>query len=249
MNKPSSSLSPIQPVLFPQTSWALVKRAALEQRDNKSGMDEFCRIYWYPLYAVARRKGLSSEDACDVVQTFFLKLLAGDTLKKTDATRGRLRTWLLTLLDRQIIDWTRASKAQKRGGAQPHFLALDALSADAAYQMDPALHLDPATFYRRNLAEALLAEALDALAQVYAASGKSEIFEALLPTLEGPMPDLTYAEEATRLGLTASALRMVAHRMRERFRRKLREKAAHAFGIAQGPALDQELREVFAGIH
>ena len=41
-------------------------------------MEEFCRIYWYPLYAAARRKGLSTEDACDAVQTLFYKLLAND---------------------------------------------------------------------------------------------------------------------------------------------------------------------------
>ena len=38
-------------------------------------LEDFCRIYWYPLYAYARRTGHSVEDAEDLTQGFFNHLL------------------------------------------------------------------------------------------------------------------------------------------------------------------------------
>lgn len=236
-----------QPNSFQQTRWSLVKRAAFESRDSNSEMDEFCRIYWYPLYAAARRMGQTAEDACDAVQTLFARLLANDTLRKADPARGRLRSWLLTILEYQIRDGIRAAQAQKRGGNQAPF-ALDSASAEAAFQLDPALHDDPAVSYRRNLAAALLDDSVESLAAFYRDSGRSPLFDALLPALEGPLPDETYSDVAGRLGTTSSALRMAVIRLRERFRKTLRQKAAVALGMTDSRDLDNELRDLFAGV-
>ncbi len=231
---------------FQPTRWSLVRRAAFHSAGADPDMEEFCRIYWYPLYAGARRKDLPPEDACDAVQTLFAGLIANDTLRKADPERGRLRTWLLTLLQHQIINRARAARAEKRGGGRQPF-ALDSTTAETAYQTDPALHENPAAAYRRNLAAALLDEAVEALAASYHESGKEALFTALLPALEGPLPDATYDETAVHLGTTGSALRMAVLRLRDRFRKILREKAAAALGVANGPPLDRELRDLFAG--
>jgi len=235
-----------QPNTFQPTRWSLVKRAAFQGRGSRSDMEEFCRVYWYPLYAAARRMGQTTEDACDAVQTLFMRLLAKDTLTHADPSRGRLRSWLVTMLENQIRDGFRAARAQKRGGGQVPF-SLDSAFAEAAYQLDPALYDDPAVSYRRQLAASLLDEAVESLATLYRDSGKSGIFEALLPALEGPLPDETYDEVAARLGTSAGALRMAAFRLRERFRKTLRQKAAIALGVADSPQLDGELRDLFAG--
>ena len=230
---------------FQQTRWSLVKRAAYQAQDSDPGMGEFCRIYWYPLYAAARRMGLTTEDACDCVQTLFGRLLARNTLQKADPARGRLRSWLLTILEHQIRDGVRAARAQKRGGGRPPF-ELDSVSAEVAYQLDPALQDDPAVSYRRRLAAVLLDESVEALAAFYLSSGRGELFDALLPALEGPLPDCTYDDVALRLGTTSGALRMAVFRLRERFRKTLRQKAAMALGVLDDQELDQELRDLFS---
>jgi len=208
-------------------------------------LDEFCRIYWYPLYAAARRKGQSPEDACDAVQVLFTHLITKDTLRIASPERGRLRSWLLTLLHHQIVDHVRAERAEKRGGGQVRF-SLDAEQAEATLQADPALHVDPHEAWRRTLAASLLDDAVETLAATFEEVGKTELFNALLPALEGPLPDTTYDEVAARLGTTAGALRMAVLRIRERFRRILRTKAAIALGVEDGPDLDEELRELLA---
>ncbi len=238
--------SPASPGTFQPTRWSLVRRAAFRSAEGDPDMEEFCRIYWYPLYAAARRLDLSSEDACDAVQMLFAGLIQKDTLRRADPERGRLRTWLLTLLQNQIRDRARAARTQKRGGGHVPF-ALDSVNAEAAYQNDPALRDDPAAAYRRNLAAALLDEAVEALAASYHEAGKEALFTALLPALEGPLPDGTYEQTAARLGTTGGAVRMAVVRLRDRFRTILRQKAAAALGVAGGPSLDEELRELFAG--
>lgn len=209
-------------------------------------MEEFCRIYWYPLYAAARRRGQSPEDAGDAVQALFAGLLAKDGLRRADPGRGRLRSWLLTMLQNQIRDGARAARAEKRGGGQ-QFLSLDSPAAEAAYLADPALHADPVVAWRRDLAAALLDASVESLVAYYKAAGKEPLCTALLPALEGPLPDATYQETAVALGTTGSALRMAVLRLRERFRTFLREKAAAALGVDDGPALDAELRDLFSG--
>ncbi len=223
-----------------------MQRAAFRGDGGDPDMNEFCRIYWYPLFAAARRMGQSPEDACDAVQTLFAGLIAKEILRRADPGRGRLRSWLLTLLQNQIRNGVRAARAAKRGGGQVPF-ALDSAAAEAAFASDPNLHEDPAVAWNRNLAAALLDETVEALASTYKATGKEALFEALLPALEGPLPDATWQETAEGLGTTASALRMAVFRLRGRFRRKLRAKAAAALGVSDGPLLDRELRDLFSG--
>jgi len=229
---------------FERTRWSLVRRAAFRGAGDGSHLEEFCRIYWYPLYAAARREGLSPEDACDVVQVLFTRLVSKDLIRMASPERGRLRAWLLTLLRHQVVDHVRAQQAQKRGGGQVCY-SLDAGQAEALLQAEAALQADPHEAWRRTLACSLLDEAVEALAATFEKTGKSELFNALLPALEGPLPDATYEGVAARLGTTAGALRMAVVRLRERFRRILRMKAAIALGVNDGPQLDQELRELF----
>ena len=230
---------------FQRTRWSLVKRAAYKSAHETSALDEFCRIYWYPLYAAARRFGQSPEDACDAVQTLFAGLIAGDLLRRATPERGRLRSWLLTMLQNQIRDRNRAARAEKRGGGRLPFL-LDAAHAEAALLAAPLLHHDPQLAWRKNLAAALLDEAVEALGRSYEDTGKGALFAALLPALEGPLPETTYEETAAKLGTTGGALRMAVVRLRERFRKCLRVKAAVALGVDDGPELDAELRDLFA---
>ena len=54
-----------------------------------------CENYWFPLYAFVRRAGYSAEDAQDLTQEFFARLLAKNYLAVADQQRGRFRSFLL----------------------------------------------------------------------------------------------------------------------------------------------------------
>lgn len=233
---------------FTPTRWSLVRRAARQADGAGTAPDreEFCRIYWYPLYAAARREGLQPEDACDAVQFLFGEVVRKNLLDNATPEKGRLRAWLLTILRNQIRDHKRAAGAAKRGGGI-RLLALDTESAEILWRHDPALQDDPVNAWRRNLATAILDSAVEKLVDLYTSIGKTALVEALLPALEGPLPDETYDQTAQRLQTTGGTLRMAVLRLRRRYQKMLRLTAAEALGVREGPELDAELRSLFSG--
>src|SRR5579872_2746530 len=113
---------------FPPTRWSLVLTAECGTPSESSlALESICRVYWYPLYAYARRCGQSPHDAQDITQEFFRLLLEKHWLKDADSERGRLRAFLVTALKRFMAkDWRRLS-AQRRGGGHSHFTLDSAL--------------------------------------------------------------------------------------------------------------------------
>jgi DNA-directed RNA polymerase specialized sigma24 family protein len=95
------------PGLFPPTRWSLV--SAMTGEGAEAALGELCRVYWLPLYAFARREGLSAQDAEDVTQEFFRQIVTGggELLREAGSERGRLRTLLLRVLRRRIVDFRR----------------------------------------------------------------------------------------------------------------------------------------------
>ena len=73
---------------FNTTHWSVVltagERTSPEAAD---ALERLCRTYWYPLYAYVRRKGYSPEDAQDLTQEFFARLLEKNYLSKADRQR------------------------------------------------------------------------------------------------------------------------------------------------------------------
>ena len=80
-----------------------------------------CELYWYPLYAYLRRRGHSAEDAQDLTQGFFARLLEKHALQVVDPARGRFRSFLLASLDHYVSNERDRDRAQKRGsGTRAH---------------------------------------------------------------------------------------------------------------------------------
>jgi hypothetical protein len=74
---------------------------------------------------------------------------------------------------------------------------------------------------------------------------QEKLFEELIPALEGHLVDGTYQAVADRLGMSVGAVRVAAVRLRARFRECLVAVAAKALRMPAGPALDEELRDLF----
>ena len=70
---------------FPTTHWSLVLRAGNGTvAGSAEALETLCRAYWFPLYAFARRAGNRPEEAQDLTQEFFSRLLAKDHLQMAD---------------------------------------------------------------------------------------------------------------------------------------------------------------------
>ena len=86
---------------FQTTEWTKI----LNSRLGESILTELYTKYWRPVYKYLRRKGLSNEEAKDLIQGFFSeKVLGQQLLQKADRTKGKFRTFLLTAIRNYAID-------------------------------------------------------------------------------------------------------------------------------------------------
>ena len=94
MNDPTATPRPVS--VFPLTRWSVVAEACDDGAGAPAGaLEELCRTYWMPLYAAVRRIGHDPEDARDLTQEFFARLLEKDWLLAADREKGRFRTFLM----------------------------------------------------------------------------------------------------------------------------------------------------------
>jgi len=233
--------------VFATTHWSVVLSAG-QRADGVvaiEALEQLCRTYWYPLYAYVRRRGYGTEDAEDLTQAFFSRLLERNYVGQADRQRGKFRTFLLSALSHFLADeWDRGQRV-KRGGGQP-VLSLDAASAEQRYRLEPVDPLDAARLYERRWATTLLECAVDRLEREYRERGQSRLFEGLRSFLLREQDAATYAEAATALGLAAGAMKMAASRMRARCRELLREEIAQT--VADPAEAEEEYRALLAAI-
>ena len=229
---------PFEGGLFARTRWSLVKRAAA---GDAAALGEWLTIYWYPLYAWARRRGLSTEDAADGVQGFLAGMCERKSLGQADESRGRLRSWLLAAFGNHLGMEDRKARREKRGAGAEH-VAIDWSGAEHTYQNEPGLSESPDAIYARTWALSLMEEALDVVAAHYETTGRTALFTALVPALEAPLAEATYEQTATALGMSGAAVRKASQRLRERYRKALLDVAAVRLGITTEEQLAEELR-------
>jgi len=208
-------------------------------------MEELCRSYWYPLYAYVRRHGYSVEDAQDLTQEFFARLLARNWVGSANPAKGRFRTFLLTAMNHFLADQWDRLKAQKRGGGQ-QTLSLDVATAETRFQMEPADPLTPEKNYERRWAQTVLETVFEKLRRAYAAEGKAALFDELKGSLTQARAAVPYQELATRLQVTEGALRAAVHRLRQRYRELLRTEVAHT--VAGADEVEEELQYLFRAL-
>ena len=81
---------------FPKTMWSEVVAAAGDSTPrSRQALENLCSIYWRPLYSYIRRYGHDREQAEDLTQAFFMRLLEKNYLNEYQRERGRFRSLLL----------------------------------------------------------------------------------------------------------------------------------------------------------
>ncbi len=97
---------------FQPTRWTIVMGAAQSQAQGApAALAELCRLYWYPLYIFARRRGYSPKDAQDLAQGFFLYLPEYRALTRVDRLKGEFRPFLLASFQNHLSDASTAPAA------------------------------------------------------------------------------------------------------------------------------------------
>src|SRR5262249_9324232 len=90
--------------LFHTTRWTLVMASVHDQSETgRAALAALCQIYWYPLYAFARGRGHSTDDAQDLTQGFFLQILEHRALSQVDQLKGKFRSFLLACFQNDLL--------------------------------------------------------------------------------------------------------------------------------------------------
>jgi RNA polymerase sigma-70 factor (ECF subfamily) len=203
----------------------MVVTAGASAEESADSLAQLCEAYWHPLYAYVRRSGHGVEDARDLTQEFFARILEKKSLREADHERGRFRSFLLASLKHFLAnEWDRA-RAEKRGGGAVS-ISLDAATAEERYKLEPADRLTPEKIFEREWALTLLDRTIANLGEQYSYEGKQELFGRIKDFLAGDVARGGYDAAAAELGMTEGALKVAVSRARRRFGDLLRLEVA-----------------------
>jgi len=232
--------------MFTTTHWSVVLDAGRGDSPQASAaLARLCQIYWYPVYIFVRRLGHGPEDAKDLTQEFFFRLVEKDYLSGLDRQTGKFRSFLLVVLKRFLAnEWDRANR-QKRGGGRK-IVSLDEVDTELRYLNEPVDDRTPEKLFEQRWALAVLEQVINRLQAEMAEAGKAELFRELKNFLGGDGGGSSYAEVAARLQMNEGALRVAVHRLRRRYREILREEIAST--VATPEQIEDEIRHLFLSL-
>lgn len=234
---------PPQSRRFATTRWSVVLGAASETEQAHVALEELCRLYWFPVYAYIRRRGHPPEDAEDLTQGFFHRLIDRQSLAGIRREGGRFRSYLLAAVENFLVNDFDRRHARKRGGGR-ELLSLDSENPEGRYALDIPDSDTPETVFEKRWAFALLEQAAERLSRECSRAGKGQLCEALRGHLLEHGAGEPYAILARRLGMSEGALKVAVHRLRGRFGHLLREVVADT--VAEPADIEIELRHLIA---
>lgn len=223
----------------------MVLNAGLSEGTSaRDALAELCQRYWYPLYAYVRRRGNSPEDAEDLTQGFFTRLLELNSLAAVRREKGKFRSFLLASLNHYLSDEWDRERAQKRGKGR--VISLDASMAEERMTLDPADGLTPEKLFERKWAMTLLESAVESVQREYELAGHGRMFMALRFSIVGEKAAESNSTLSITLGLSEASVRVAVHRLRRRFRQLLRDEIGKT--VATKPEVDDEIRHLFRAL-
>jgi RNA polymerase sigma-70 factor (ECF subfamily) len=216
--------------------------AAREQTTGgQVALEQLCRAYWYPLYAYVRRRGYNADEATDLTQEFFARLLAKQRLREASPERGRFRSFLLTAMKHFLADEWEAARAQKRGG-KTEIISLD--EGEARYEEEGPSAVPEETYFDERWARTILERALLALKEEFYRAGKGLWFAQVKRFLTEHATEADYAAVAEKLNMKPGAISVAVHRFRQRYRELVRAEIAET--VASPVDIEDEMRYLLA---
>ena len=172
---------------FRTTRWTGVLAARGESPEARQALRELCEAYYGPVEAFVRRYRGGRDDAGDLTQAFFARLLEGDGLGGVERTRGRFRSYLLGAVKHFLADQAGRSSAEKRGGGQAP-QSLDGRPGREPHDVADPHGFPPDAFFDRQWALAVVARAMGVL-EAEAQGGRGAAVrgpQAVAPRRRGP---------------------------------------------------------------
>lgn len=237
------SKRPLGVAAFATTHWSLVLAAREKTPAAVAALEKLCRSYWRPIYSFIQREGVGREDAEDLTQAFFARLLELRGFEAVRKEKGRLRSYLLVSLKRFLETERRRATAVKRGaGRRP--IPLEELRAHERFEIEPIDTLSADRIYERRWALAVLEQVFARLRDEYQRAHRPQLFDRLKELFAAGSDRPSQADVASEFGMSENALKQAFHRFRRRYQALLWEEIAQTVAI---PAdIEDELRHLVA---
>jgi RNA polymerase sigma-70 factor (ECF subfamily) len=227
------------------THWSAVLAAGKPgSPEATAALEELCRTYWYPLYAWVRRRGYGIEEAQDLTQEFFSRMVEKHWLESADPKRGKFRSFLLAAMNHFLANEWRHAHTIRRGGGKA-LISLDD-TAEKRYALEATIELAPEKIYERRWAWSLFERAVSRLREEYTGAGRDRLYEALKSFLADEIDEGDYPRLAAGLGMTHAAVATAVHLLRGRYRELVREEVAHT--VADPSEVEDEMRSLLAAL-
>ena len=101
---------------FHTTCWTeILSSRTSDETQTRLIINNLLSRYWKPVYCYLRRKGYDNESAKDLTQGFFHEVVLNrELIQRADRSKGRFRTFLLTALDRYVVDMHNRETTSRR---------------------------------------------------------------------------------------------------------------------------------------
>ena len=171
-----------------------------------------------------------------------MQLIEKDGLRLVDRSKARFRAFLLGSLKNYAANQWQREHRIKRGGGSLH-LSIDWKSAETGLGglgIEPADSRSPDLLYDRDWAMTLLDKVIDDLAR------EESDFDRWKPFLSLGSQRVPYAEIAVQFGMSEGNARVAVHRLRKRYRQRLREEISRT--LTGEDLVEEEMRTLFAAL-
>jgi len=240
------------PRQFATTRWSLILSASHSEdgeQKAREALNQLCRTYWRPVFSFVRRRGYSMEDAQDLTQDFFVKILEPGWLRHADPDRGRFRSLLSKSLQNFLINAAERAHTRKHGG-DVKFVCWDDWMAEAPSQLSMSAEavdsLPPERLFDLRWAATVVEHALRRLREECESKGKRRLFHALSSYLTAERDEVSFAHLSTELGIAESAVIKQLFNLRQRYRSLLRDEVAQT--VADPAQVEDEIRYLCAAL-
>jgi RNA polymerase sigma-70 factor (ECF subfamily) len=212
---------------FHTTRWTMVLRARGDSAEARAALGDLCEAYWMPVFRFLRREGRGEEQSRELAQEFFARLLSGSGIEHVEPEKGRFRSYLLGALKHFLAERKRNENRQKRGGGA----VMESIESGGT-KTSPGIPIaDPAglvsdAYFDHQWALSVMDRGLKTVQTAFEESGKQKQFEVLKPWLMGDMENRSQADAAADLGMSAGAVKVAVHRLRQSFRDAVRSEIA-----------------------
>jgi RNA polymerase sigma-70 factor (ECF subfamily) len=231
---------------FSTTCWNVVLLAGAEASPRSvQALEQLCRTYWFPLYAYLRRLSYGPQDAQDLAETFFGRLLGKNEATTTDRRKDKFRIFLLDSLNHFLAYERDRTDDAKHNGSQAT-ISIEGREAECQYLQDALSDLSPERIFERRWAIAVLERALARLREASGRAGNSRHFAVLKKFLTSDADEKAYGRVAEELDGSAGSIAATVQRMRQRYRELVRAEIADT--VAGTGDIDDETRWLVAAL-